>query len=170
MCIYIMCGYKCDAPLLLHFSANFGEMMAELFLPLDMPEPPKESFFKGLFGGGVRSLDREELCKDTSAKCTKQKTKNMCRHRDIRVSVGEASGKANKTVAKHIPGSMQDMNAKVQSSTSEISRAHKMAVERGEKLNQLEEKAEKMRYEAEEFSKNAHELMLKYKEKKWYQL
>jgi syntaxin-binding protein 5 len=37
-------------------------MMGELFLPLDMPEAPKESFFKGLFGGGVRSLDREELC------------------------------------------------------------------------------------------------------------
>lgn len=39
-------------------------MIAELFLPHHMmPEQPKESFFKGLFGGGVRSLDREELCK-----------------------------------------------------------------------------------------------------------
>lgn len=38
-------------------------MMGELFLAVDMPEPPKESFFKGLFGGGVRFLDREELCK-----------------------------------------------------------------------------------------------------------
>lgn len=37
-------------------------MLGELFLALDMPEPPKESFFKGLFGGGIRSLDREELC------------------------------------------------------------------------------------------------------------
>lgn len=37
-------------------------MVGELFLPHDMPEPPKESFFKGLFGGGARSLDREELC------------------------------------------------------------------------------------------------------------
>lgn len=41
-------------------------MTGELFLPLDMPEPPKESFFKGLFGGGVRALDREELCKYTT--------------------------------------------------------------------------------------------------------
>lgn len=40
-----------------------NEMIGELFLPIDMPEPPKESFFKGLFGGGARSLDREELCK-----------------------------------------------------------------------------------------------------------
>lgn len=38
------------------------EMLGELFLPMDMPEAPKESFFKGLFGGGVRNLDREELC------------------------------------------------------------------------------------------------------------
>lgn len=38
-------------------------MLGDLFLPTEMPEAPKESFFKGLFGGGVRSLDREELCK-----------------------------------------------------------------------------------------------------------
>ena len=39
-----------------------NEMVAELFAPHDMPEQPKESFFKGLFGGGTRNLDREELC------------------------------------------------------------------------------------------------------------
>lgn len=37
--------------------------MSELFQAHEMPEPPKEGFFKGLFGGGLRSLDREELCK-----------------------------------------------------------------------------------------------------------
>lgn len=37
-------------------------MMGDLFVTVDMPEAPKESFFKGLFGGGSRSLDREELC------------------------------------------------------------------------------------------------------------
>ncbi len=36
--------------------------MGDLFLPCEMPEPPKEGFFKGLFGGGVRPLDRDELC------------------------------------------------------------------------------------------------------------
>jgi hypothetical protein len=44
-------------------------MVGELFLPHDMPEPPKEGFFKGLFGGGVRSVDREELCKLTTLMC-----------------------------------------------------------------------------------------------------
>lgn len=48
---------------LLIFSGELTEMMGDLFIGHDMPEPPKESFFRGLFGGGSRSLDREELCK-----------------------------------------------------------------------------------------------------------
>lgn len=44
-------------------SQFMNEMIGELFQVIDMPEPPKESFFKGLFGGGARNLDREELCK-----------------------------------------------------------------------------------------------------------
>lgn len=44
------------------FSSCLVEMVGELFLPHDMPEPPKQSFFQGLFGGGTRNLDREELC------------------------------------------------------------------------------------------------------------
>lgn len=73
-------------------------------------------------------------------------------------------------VAKHIPGSLQEMNARVTSSTSEVGRAHKLMVERGDKLNQLEERAERMRSEAENFSSSAHDIMLKYRDKKWYQL
>lgn len=45
--------------------ATLGELMGELFLPCEMPEPPKQGFFTGLFGGGVRPLDREELCEFT---------------------------------------------------------------------------------------------------------
>ena len=33
-----------------------------------MPEPPKQSFFKGFFGGGVRQLDRDELFGESSGK------------------------------------------------------------------------------------------------------
>ncbi|XP_063909291.1 syntaxin-binding protein 5 isoform X3 [Zophobas morio] len=127
------------------FCSNLTDLIGELFLPLDMPEPPKESFFKGLFGGGVRTLDREEL-------------------------FGESSGKANKSVAKHIPGNLQEMGARATTATSEISRAHKLMIERGEKLSQLEDRAERMRAEAENFQSSSHDLMLKYKDKKWYQL
>lgn len=38
-------------------------MMGTLFLTKEMPEPPKQGFFKGLFGGGPSILDKEELCK-----------------------------------------------------------------------------------------------------------
>lgn len=43
-------------------------------------------------------------------------------------------------------------------------------VERGEKLGKLEDKTEKMMNDSENFSNAAHQLMLKYKDKKWYQL
>lgn len=43
-------------------------------------------------------------------------------------------------------------------------------MERGDKLNQLEERAERMSNTAQEFSGTSHALMMKYKDKKWYQL
>lgn len=39
------------------------EMAGTLYTVKEMPEAPKQSFFKGLFTGGVSILDREELCK-----------------------------------------------------------------------------------------------------------
>jgi hypothetical protein len=62
-----MCSLQLQ--MLFHFSMSLAEMVGELFLPHDMPEPPKESFFKGLFGGGIRSLDREELCELSISVC-----------------------------------------------------------------------------------------------------
>ncbi|XP_004529410.1 syntaxin-binding protein 5 isoform X2 [Ceratitis capitata] len=122
------------------------EMMGELYTSHEMPEQPKESFFKGLFGGGAKSLDREEL-------------------------FGEQSGKANRSVAKHIPGpNLDQLGQRASTAASEISRAHQLAMERGEKLNLLEERAERMANQAQDFSGTAHQLMLKYKDKKWYQL
>jgi hypothetical protein len=42
-------------------------MVPDLFMPQGMPTVPKESFLKGFFGGGTRSLDREELCELNSS-------------------------------------------------------------------------------------------------------
>ncbi|XP_076393157.1 syntaxin-binding protein tomosyn isoform X9 [Megachile rotundata] len=130
------------------FCGELTEMMGDLFIGHDMPEPPKESFFKGLFGGGSRSLDREEL-------------------------FGESSGRASRTVAKHIPGpnsGAEGLRERVTTATGEVNLAHQMVMERGEKLSQLEERTARMMSEAESFSQSAHGLMLKYKDKKWYQL
>ncbi|XP_043490597.1 syntaxin-binding protein 5 isoform X11 [Polistes fuscatus] len=130
------------------FCGELTEMMGDLFTGHDMPEPPKESFFRGLFGGGTRSLDREEL-------------------------FGESSGRASRTVAKHIPGpnaATENMRERVTGIAGEVAQAHHMVVERGEKLSQLEERTARMMSEAENFQTSAHGLMLKYKDKKWYQL
>ncbi|XP_048485317.1 syntaxin-binding protein 5 isoform X6 [Plutella xylostella] len=132
----------------IEFCQQLNEMLGELFLPRDMPEPPKESFFRGLFGGGSRPLDREEL-------------------------FGEGSGKPNRAIAKQIVGpnsSIADVNTRASTAASEISRAHMLVLERGEKLGQLEDRTERMHHEAAQFSTSAHQLMLKYKDKKWYQL
>ncbi|KAL9878912.1 syntaxin-binding protein tomosyn isoform 2-T3 [Glossina fuscipes fuscipes] len=128
------------------FCQFITEMLGSLFTVREMPEQPKESFFKGLFGGGTKSIDREEL-------------------------FGEQSGKANRSVAKHIPGpTLDQLGQRASTAASEISRAHQLAMERGEKLNLLEERAERMANQAQDFSGTAHQLMLRYKDKKWYQL
>ncbi|CAH0720280.1 unnamed protein product, partial [Brenthis ino] len=128
------------------FCQQLNEMIGELFLPRDMPEPPKESFFKGLFGGGSRPLDREEL-------------------------FGESSGKPSRSVAKHIPGApLEAAGARAAAAAGEVSRAHQLVLERGDKLSHLEDRTERMHSQASEFSSSAHQLMLKYKDKKWYQL
>ncbi|XP_050443127.1 syntaxin-binding protein 5 isoform X3 [Adelges cooleyi] len=131
------------------FCQSLPEMMGELFQPHEMPEPPKQSFFIGLFGGGSRSIDREELFGESS------------------------SGKAPKLVAKHIPGpsaQLDAMGSRASTAASEISRAHQLALERGEKLSNLEDRTARMMTEADQFSSNARELLLKNKDKRWYQL
>ncbi|KAK3888088.1 hypothetical protein Pcinc_007827 [Petrolisthes cinctipes] len=130
------------------FCKDLQDMLGELFLPCDMPEPPKQSFFKGLFGGGVSQLDREEL-------------------------FGESSGKGSRSVAKHVPGpnaQLEVLNARAGNATSEIGRAKMLALERGQKLGELEDRTGRMMNEAESFSNTAHNLLLRYKDKKWYQL
>ncbi|XP_058468131.1 syntaxin-binding protein 5 isoform X2 [Malaya genurostris] len=130
------------------FCNHYNEMLGELYIEQEMPEAPKESFFKGLFGGGMRNLDREEL-------------------------FGESSGKANKSIARHIPGpnvNIQELNMRATSASSEVSRAHQLMLERGDKLSQLEERTERMASEAQQFSNSANLLANKYKDKKWYQL
>ncbi|XP_058838806.1 syntaxin-binding protein 5 [Topomyia yanbarensis] len=129
------------------FCNHYNEMLGELYIDHEMPEAPKESFFKGLFGGGTRNLDREEL-------------------------FGESSGKANKSIARHIgPNSnIQDLAMRATSASSEIGRAHQLMLERGDKLGQLEERTERMASEAQQFSNSANMLVNKYKDKKWYQL
>ncbi|MFT7797567.1 syntaxin-binding protein 5 isoform X1 [Arapaima gigas] len=126
---------------------NLQEMLGELFTPVETPEAPNRGFFKGLFGGGAQSLDREEL-------------------------FGEfAAGKASRSLAQHIPGpgGIEGMKGAASGVVGELARARIALDERGQKLGELEERTAAMMASADSFSKHAHDMMLKCKDKKWYQ-
>lgn len=127
-------------------SDNLNEMLADLFLPCETPEAPKQGFLRSLFGGGASTLDREEL-------------------------FGEMSGKGPRGLATRLPGTggMQHLQTQTTSAAGEIGRAHKAFIERGEKLADLGDRSEQMSMQAESFATASHQLMLKYKDKKWYQ-
>ena len=123
-------------------------MIGELFLPRDMPEPPKESFFRGLFGGGARPLDREELCKFSGLNVHIIETWLPNNASNNPCAVGEGSGKPSRSVAKHIPGAggagLEAAGARASAAAGEVARAHQLVLERGDKLSQLEDRAERM--------------------------
>ncbi|XP_039641623.1 syntaxin-binding protein 5 isoform X16 [Perca fluviatilis] len=127
---------------------NRQEMLSELFTPVETPEAPNKGFFKGLFGGGAQSLDREDLFGETGA------------------------GKASRSLAQHIPGSggMEGMKGAASGVVGDLARARIALDERGQKLGELEDRTAAMMASADSFSKHAHDMMLKYKDKKWYQL
>ncbi|XP_051264652.1 syntaxin-binding protein 5a isoform X1 [Dicentrarchus labrax] len=126
---------------------NLQEMLGELFTPVETPEAPNRGFFKGLFGGGAQSLDREELFGET------------------------ASGKASRSLAQHIPGpgGLEGMKGAASGVVGDLARARIALDERGQKLGELDERTAAMMASADSFSKHAHEMMLKCKDKKWYQ-
>eukprot|EP00063_Salmo_salar_P077807 XP_014052642.1 PREDICTED: syntaxin-binding protein 5-like isoform X5 [Salmo salar] len=127
---------------------NLQEMLGELFTPIETPEAPNRGFFKGLFGGGAQSLDREDLFGETAA------------------------GKASRSLAQHIPGpqGMEGMKGAASGVVGDLARARIALDERGQKLGELEDRTAAMMASADSFSKHAHDMMLKYKDKKWYQL
>lgn len=128
-------------------SDNLNEMLGDLFIATcQTPEAPKQGFFKNLFGGGNSTLDREEL-------------------------FGEASGKGPRGLATKVPGrtNMQYLQDRTSGITGEVAKTRQLFLERGEKLGELGERTEQMLMNAESFQNASHAIMLKYKDKKWYQ-
>ncbi|XP_045707880.1 syntaxin-binding protein 5-like isoform X1 [Phyllostomus hastatus] len=126
---------------------NLQDMLGDLFTPIETPEAQNRGFLKGLFGGSGQTFDREELFGEASA------------------------GKASRSLAQHIPGpgGIEGVKGAAGGVMGELTRARIALDERGQRLGELEEKTAGMMTSAEAFSKHAHELMLKYKDKKWYQ-
>ncbi|XP_029434192.1 syntaxin-binding protein 5-like isoform X3 [Rhinatrema bivittatum] len=126
---------------------NLQDMLADLFTPVETPEAQNRGFLKGLFGGSGQTFDREELFGEASA------------------------GKASRSLAQHIPGpgGIEGVKGAASGAVGDLARARIALDERGQRLGELEDKTAAMMASAEAFSKHAHELMLKYKDKKWYQ-
>ncbi|XP_019945186.1 syntaxin-binding protein 5-like isoform X9 [Paralichthys olivaceus] len=126
---------------------NLQEMLGELFTPIETPEAQNRGFLKGFFGGNANTFDREELFGEAAA------------------------GKASRSLAQHIPGQggMEGMKVAAGGAVGDLARARIALDERGQRLGELEERTALMMTSAETFSKHAHELMLKCKDKKWYQ-
>lgn len=143
-------------------------MLSELFTPVETPEAPNKGFFKGLFGGGAQSLDREDLCE--CFKCSSKKKINIWTllyafvlHMFFfpSLSVGEtASGKASRSLAQHIPGpgNMEGMKGAASGVVGDLARARVALDERGQKLGELEERTAAMMASADSFSKHAHDV------------
>uniref|UniRef100_A0AAY4BLF3 Syntaxin-binding protein 5-like n=1 Tax=Denticeps clupeoides TaxID=299321 RepID=A0AAY4BLF3_9TELE len=126
---------------------NLQDLLGELFTPIETPEAQNRGFLKGFFGGNTQTFDREELFGEAAA------------------------GKASRSLAQHIPGQagMEGMKAAAGGAVGELARARIALDERGQRLGELEERTALLMTSAETFSKHAHELMLKCKDKKWYQ-
>ncbi|XP_072301264.1 syntaxin-binding protein 5-like isoform X2 [Eucyclogobius newberryi] len=126
---------------------NLQEMLGELFTPIETPEAQNRGFLKGFFGGNTNTFDREELFGEAAA------------------------GKASRSLAQHIPGQagMEGMKVAASGVVGDLARARIALDERGQRLGELEERTALMMTSAESFSKHAHEIMLKCKDKKWYQ-
>jgi len=120
---------------------SFGDFYQE---GIEMPEPPKQGFFKGFFGGGAKPLDREELFGGSNASST--------------IAVKTEGAKMTAAQASAAAGG------------SEIAKAKEAVCERGNKLNEVEEKTEQMANDAKIWADTSKQLLDKYKNKKWYQL
>lgn len=119
-----------------HVTQQTESIAPQLFTPaVAVPEPPKPSFMKGLFGlvgsqNVTQSIDeREELLGQVAASGAEG-------------GASSSAAAAGGNVARY-SGSAQQANTKAartqaQGAGSEISRAKMMALERGEKLGELE--------------------------------
>ncbi|KAL5106046.1 hypothetical protein TcWFU_001188 [Taenia crassiceps] len=128
-------------------SDNLSEMHGELFLPCNMPEPPKRNFFTNLFTGtGLSSVDKDALFGEKHA------------------------GKSTCGTATLLPsGRMDRLPGQGGGAASEIARARNTALERGEKLSHLDIQTQEMMDQSKNLSKTAAMLAAKYeKQDKWW--
>jgi syntaxin-binding protein 5 len=72
-----------------------------------------------------------------------------------------------------IPGAganLAALNSQATGVAAEVMKTRQALTERGEKLGMLEERTQRMANEAEAFGAAAHQLLVKCRDRKWYQL
>lgn len=122
------------------------ENQGSLFRAMETPEPPSKGFFSSLFSTAVSPLDREQL-------------------------FGTASGSASRSLTNRFHGPGMEKLQETSSGLAGVLARNKQALtERGEKLSDLDVKTAEMNLRAKAFADAAHQLSLKYKDKKWYQV
>ncbi|VDO42935.1 unnamed protein product [Onchocerca flexuosa] len=123
-------------------SANqVQESAGDLFVPIDMPEPPKNSFLKEmstLFVSQKESFDLDTIFLDKNP--------------------NSVPGSSMRSIAKTIPGPL----------SMEQASARAALHERGEKLNVAVEATERLKENAVTLSQRTGKLVEKYEKKKWY--
>lgn len=113
---------------------------------METPEPPSKGFFSSLFSSAASPLDREQL-------------------------FGTESGNASRSLTDRFNGPGMEKLQETSSGLAGVVARNKQALlERGEKLSELEQRTEQMNVRAKAFADAAHQLTLKYKDKKWYQV
>ncbi|VDD91880.1 unnamed protein product [Enterobius vermicularis] len=131
------------------------ECAGELFVPVDMPGPPKSSFFKGVstlfVGAHKEEIDLDSIFSEKAA--------------------GAMSGSGMRSVGRTIPGpsaSIDLASSRVVTAGHAASAAVQAINERGEKLNATVDATERLMENAMSFSQKASRLVEKYEKKKWY--
>ncbi|VDN52571.1 unnamed protein product [Dracunculus medinensis] len=135
-------------------AAELQECIGELFIPMDLPEPQKNSFFKGvstLFVSQKESVDLDSIFADKST--------------------GVPSNSGMRSVGRTILGPSANME-QVTSRNVTAGQAANLALqtlhERGEKLGATVDATERLKDTAVSLSQKTGKLVEKYEKKKWY--
>ncbi|CAJ0578246.1 unnamed protein product, partial [Mesorhabditis spiculigera] len=134
------------------------EALGELFVPVDMPEAPKQT---GLLKGGLSALFSANSRQETVDLDTLFSDKDK----------PPSAATSMRSVAKMIPGPQISMDRAHQGGVS-AGLAAQMALqnlnERGERLNQVADATENLKNSAQSLSSRTGKLVEKYEKKKWY--
>ncbi|KAI1721623.1 syntaxin-binding protein 5-like [Ditylenchus destructor] len=146
-------------------AAQVAECAGELFVPCDMPEPPKASFFRGVSTLFASSGQRDNVDLD-SIFSEKPSTTAVSSMKSIARQIPSSSLTTNSLPLNN----MEATNSRNISAGQAATMAIQNLNERGERLNAVVDATENLRNNAMNMYSRSSKLVEKYEKKKWYQL